>query len=100
VTRTAPDDAGVLWVGVLEVVAAASLWGSSGVFSVSLFRMGVPPETLALFRPLFGAAGLVAWALVRRTTTDGTPDPTPDHPAPPHASTGRPCWCSWDWVAR
>jgi len=71
VTRTAPDDAGVLWVGVLEVVAAASLWGSSGVFSVSLFRMGVPPETLALFRPLFGAAGLLAWALVRRTTTDG-----------------------------
>ncbi|MDX1495218.1 MAG: DMT family transporter [Longimicrobiales bacterium] len=46
-------------LGYLEAVAAASLWGSSGIFAVYLFRMGVPPESLALLRPLVGGAVLL-----------------------------------------
>lgn len=46
-------------LGYLEAVAAASLWGSSGIFAVHLFRMGVPPESLALLRPLVGGAVLL-----------------------------------------
>ncbi len=53
-------------LGYFEAVAAASLWGSSGIFAVHLFRLGVPPESLALLRPLIGAGFLVGGiALVR-----------------------------------
>lgn len=47
------------WLGFAEAVGAACLWASSGVFAVSLFRMGVPPESLALLRPVLGG-GLLA----------------------------------------
>jgi DME family drug/metabolite transporter len=47
-------------LGYVEAVAAASLWGSSGIFAVNLFRLGVPPESLALLRPLLGGAILLA----------------------------------------
>lgn len=47
-------------LGYLEAVTAASLWGSSGIFAVQLFRLGVPPETVALIRPLVGVALLFA----------------------------------------
>ncbi len=47
-------------LGYTEAVAAACLWGSSGVFAVNLFRLGVPPESLALLRPLLGSALLLA----------------------------------------
>lgn len=57
-------DARQALVGILEVIAAATLWGSSGVFSVHLFRLGVPPESLALFRPLMGGAALLVWLLL------------------------------------
>ena len=40
--------------GYVEAVAAASLWGSSGIFAINLFRLGVPPESLALLRPVVG----------------------------------------------
>ena len=46
-------------LGYVEAVAAASLWGSSGIFAVNLFRLGVPPESLALLRPLLGGAILL-----------------------------------------
>ncbi|MGB1840544.1 MAG: DMT family transporter [Longimicrobiales bacterium] len=42
-------------LGYTEAVVAASLWGSSGIFAVNLFRLGVPPESLAFLRPLLGA---------------------------------------------
>ena len=61
----APTEERRAFVGLVEVLVAAGLWGSSGVFSVHLFRMGVPPATLALFRPLAGAVPLVAWILAR-----------------------------------
>ena len=47
-------------LGYLEAVCAACLWGSSGIFSVHLFRMGVPPESVALLRSVVGALALVA----------------------------------------
>jgi len=46
---------------------AACLWGTSGIFSVRLFELGVSPETVALGRPLAGLAGLfVGFGLARR----------------------------------
>lgn len=45
--------------GYFEVVGAAVLWGSSGIFAVNLFRLGVPPESLALLRPVVGGAILL-----------------------------------------
>jgi drug/metabolite transporter (DMT)-like permease len=53
-------------LGFLEAVAASCLWGSSGIFAVHLFRLGVPPETVALLRPVAGAAFLaLGFALTR-----------------------------------
>lgn len=47
--------------GYLEAVLAAALWGSSGIFSVHLFRMGVSLATVALWRPLLGLVFLLAY---------------------------------------
>ncbi len=49
--------------GTLLALGAATLWGTSGIFSVVLFRAGVTPLDVALFRPLVATAGLVAWSL-------------------------------------
>ncbi len=55
------------WLGYLEAVGAASLWGSSGIFAVHLFRMGLPPESVALLRPVVGVLILVGvFAIWRR----------------------------------
>ena len=53
-------------LGYAEAMLAACLWGSSGVFAVHLFRRGVPPEMVALIRPLIGLAILVAGFLLTR----------------------------------
>jgi DME family drug/metabolite transporter len=45
--------------GYVEAVAAAALWGSSGIFSVYLFRMGVTPQAVALLRPALGLVFLL-----------------------------------------
>lgn len=55
-----PESGRGLLLGYAEAVLAASLWGSSGIFAVHLFRLGVPPESLALLRPLVGGAMLLA----------------------------------------
>jgi len=47
-------------------VAAAALYGSSGIFAVELFQLGVSPISVALFRMLLGTAFLVLWALAFR----------------------------------
>lgn len=55
-------------LGYLEVLAAASLWGSSGIFSVALFRRGMAAPDVALLRPWFGLVFLLAGAwLFRRS---------------------------------
>jgi len=45
-------------VGYFEALGAATLWGSSGIFAVALFRTGLPPESVALLRPAVGVAFL------------------------------------------
>jgi len=52
--------------GYAEAVSAAALWGSSGIFSVYLFRMDVPPATVALVRPLLGLLFMVAYLALFR----------------------------------
>lgn len=71
--RAAPAGTGGPLVGYAEVLGAAVLWGSSGVFSVHLFRMGVPPESVALLRPVLGLALLAALLRLRRRRR-GRPD--------------------------
>lgn len=44
--------------GYLEVVAAGALWGSAGPMSVALFRMGLPPTSVAVWRLVLGVASL------------------------------------------
>ena len=53
-------------LGVLEAVAAAALYGSSGIFAVELFQLGVTPTSVALFRMILGTAFLVIWAVAFR----------------------------------
>lgn len=53
------------WGGYLLAVAAAALWGTSGIFAVNLFRLGMPPASVALLRPVVGALGLLAFAAFR-----------------------------------
>jgi DME family drug/metabolite transporter len=48
------------FLGYAEAIAAAALWGSSGIFAVNLFRLGVPPESLAFLRPFLGSLILLA----------------------------------------
>jgi len=63
---TGHDAASQRLLGFLEAVAAACLWASSGIFAVQLFRLGVPPVTVALLRPVVGAVFLlVGFALTR-----------------------------------
>jgi DME family drug/metabolite transporter len=52
--------------GYAEAVSAAALWGSSGIFSVYLFRMGVTPQDVALLRPALGLVLLLAAVGARR----------------------------------
>lgn len=59
-------------LGFLEAVGASCLWGSSGIFAVHLFRLGVPPETVALLRPVAGVLFLLlGFALTRRALRAG-----------------------------
>lgn len=53
-------------IGYLEALLAAVLWGSSGIFSVFLFELGVPPQSLALIRPALGAVILAGLFLATR----------------------------------
>jgi len=53
-------------VGFLEAMAAAALWGSSGIFAVRLFELGVTPTSVALIRMVLGTMFLVLWAVVFR----------------------------------
>lgn len=47
----------------LQAVSAGALWGSAGPFSVALFRMGLPPESVAVWRLVVGLLGLLLFAL-------------------------------------
>jgi DME family drug/metabolite transporter len=53
-------------VGYAEALLAAVLWGSSGIFSVHLFTLGVPPQSLAILRPALGALMVAAYLIALR----------------------------------
>lgn len=53
-------------LGYFEALAAACLWGSSGIFAVHLFRLGVTPESLAVLRPAVGVLFLFAGIALTR----------------------------------
>ena len=55
-------------VGYLEVLLAGTLWALSGPISVTLFRLGLPPTSVALLRPLLGVVflGVFLLAIDRR----------------------------------
>lgn len=55
------------------MVAATVLWGSSGIFSVALFRRGVPPASVALLRPVVGVVFLVLLAAFFRRSAFRVP---------------------------
>ena len=55
-----------LTIGYLEVAGAAVLWGSSGIFADALVARGIPPESLALLRPVVGGAVLLLVAALFR----------------------------------
>lgn len=48
-------------VGILMVLAAASLWATLGVFGRVLYRFGLTPLELASIRTSVGFLGLAAW---------------------------------------
>lgn len=56
-------------LGYVEAIVAACLWGSSGIFAVHLFRLGVPPETVALARPVIGLLFLLVGLALARPET-------------------------------
>jgi drug/metabolite transporter, DME family len=47
----------------LQVILAGALWATGGPFSVILHRMGIPPESLALLRPVMGGILLLVLVL-------------------------------------
>ena len=53
-----------LTIGYLEVAGAAVLWGSSGIFADALVAEGIPPESLALLRPVVGGTVLLLGAVL------------------------------------
>ncbi len=52
--------------GVLAVLAAALLWATIGIWSVSLFEAGITPLDVAFWRATIAAVTLAGWAAVRR----------------------------------
>ncbi len=58
----------------VQVLLAGILWGTSGPFSLALYRLGVPPESVALLRPATGAAFLFIFVLVMRARSKGWRD--------------------------
>jgi len=50
----------------VQVLLAGSLWGTSGPFSIALFRMGIPPTSVAFLRPATGLLFLVVFVIAVR----------------------------------
>lgn len=61
--------------GRLAILAAAVLWGSIGVVSTGLFRLGLSPWEVAFWRAALSAGALLAWlgAARREALRPGTP---------------------------
>ncbi len=55
----AEDDGRRVAAAYGQVLLAGALWGTAGPFSVALYRLGIPPTSVALLRTVFGAVFLV-----------------------------------------
>lgn len=49
-----------------QVLLAGALWATSGPFSIALYRMGIPPTSVALLRPLAGVVFLAIFVVSLR----------------------------------
>ncbi len=49
-----------------QVLLAGTLWGTSGPFSIALFRMGIPPTSVAILRPGAGILFLTLFVVMVR----------------------------------
>ncbi|TVR60462.1 MAG: EamA family transporter [Gemmatimonadales bacterium] len=67
-----------------QVILAGSLWATSGPISVALFRLGIPPTSVAILRPAAGVLFLLAIVAVRwasrstRPPGAALPNPRPE----------------------
>jgi len=52
-------------VAYLQVLLAGTLWGTSGPFSVALFRAGIPATSVAVIRPAVGLLFLFGFLALR-----------------------------------
>ncbi len=62
-----------LALAYLQVLLAGALWGTSGPFSVALYRMGIPPGDVAFLRPAAGTAFLLLFVFALRRQRPPTP---------------------------
>jgi drug/metabolite transporter, DME family len=51
----APDEGRRMAAAYGQVLLAGALWGTSGPFSVALYRLGIPPTSVAFLRTALGA---------------------------------------------
>lgn len=63
---TAGSARGGRLLGIAEATAASCLWASSGIFAIHLFRLGVPPDSVALLRPALAALLLLGFGTLAR----------------------------------
>lgn len=64
---TSPPTPRQIALAYAQVLLAGTLWGTSGPFSIALFRMGIPPTSVAILRPGAGVLFLALFViLVRR----------------------------------
>lgn len=74
---------GRIALAYVQVLMAGTLWATSGPFSIALYRMGVPPTSVALLRPATGGLFLALFVLLLRrrrlaaTAPAGPPSFTP-----------------------
>lgn len=85
-----PNPSAQIALAYAQVILAGSLWATSGPISVALFRLGIPPTSVAILRPSAGVLFLLAILVVRqirrsprlrpsaavdRQSGEGTPEP-------------------------
>ncbi|TVP75128.1 MAG: DMT family transporter, partial [Gemmatimonadales bacterium] len=58
-----PPSPRAVLVAYLQVVLAGTLWATSGPFSIAFFRMGIPPESVAILRPASGTVFILLLVL-------------------------------------
>lgn len=58
---------GRIALAYVQVLLAGTFWATSGPFSITLYRMGIPPTSVALLRPATGLVFLVLFVALLRS---------------------------------